>query len=453
MSSSATSSADTNVSTIVAPATTLGRGAIAIARLSGPEALRIALKTLRRETLTPRYAHLLYLYDANNEPIDRAIVVYFNAPKSYTGEDIVEFQTHGGEAAINALMETLTAYGAVLARSGEFSLRAVKNGKMALDEAEAAAAYAAARAAKAANLLAKHLRGDLARFTEDLRSRLVRLIAYAETAIDYAEEDLGDTKAAMRDQLDDLERTLREAVAASLKRKSLLRGFEIAIIGKPNAGKSSLLNALLGESRSIVSDQPGTTRDLVGEELRIGEHIVRVLDTAGLREGGNEIETIGIEYAKRAAEKADFIVALFDGSQPFDKNDEAVLEFIRDKEALAAINKRDLEQKIDLSRFDGFERLFISAKNDVAPLLNYLRSTLDRQIGGEETTLVSERQIALVSSAAASAAQAREHLEGGELELFSYRVQEAIGFVGAITRPADYGETLDAMFSEFCLGK
>ncbi|MDR2151720.1 MAG: tRNA uridine-5-carboxymethylaminomethyl(34) synthesis GTPase MnmE, partial [Helicobacteraceae bacterium] len=429
------SSADTSAKTIVAPATTLGRGAIAIARLSGALALEFALTVTKKTSLTPRYAHLAYLYDENDQPIDRAIVIYFNAPKSYTGEDLVEFQTHGGEAAISALIERLTALGAVLARAGEFSLRAVRNGKMTMDEAEAAAAYASVRASKAANLLARHLSGDLGRFALEIRSRLLRLIAHAETAIDYADEDLGDTKTAMTKQLVELERLLESTIAASLRRKSLLRGFEIAIIGKPNVGKSSLLNALLGQARSIVSDQAGTTRDLIGEDLRIGEHIVRILDTAGLRRGENEIETIGIEYAKEAAKKADLVVALFDGSQAFDENDEAVLTLIGDRLAIAAINKSDLTQAIDMSRFTAFESVTLSAKENVAPLLAALQTLLDRQIGGEETTLISQRQIALVTSARDSAAIAMAHLANDELELFSYRAQEAIGFIGALTRP------------------
>ncbi|MDR2638549.1 MAG: tRNA uridine-5-carboxymethylaminomethyl(34) synthesis GTPase MnmE [Helicobacteraceae bacterium] len=447
------SSANTNDKTIVAPATPLGRGAIAIARLSGARALEFALKVTKLDGLTPRYAHLAYLYDAAGQPIDRAIVIYFKAPKSYTGEDIVEFQTHGGEAAINALIDTLCALGAVLARAGEFSLRAVTNGKMTTDEAEAAAAYAAARSSKAARALAAHLRGDLGRFVDEVRSRLLRLIAYAETSIDYAEEELGDTRAAMIRQLDQIERLLSATLEASLRRKSLLRGFEIAIIGKPNAGKSSLLNALLGEARSIVSEQAGTTRDLVSEDLRLGEHIVRIMDTAGLRRGENEIESIGIEYAKNAAKEADLIIALFDGSQDFDENDEAVLALIGSAKAIAAINKNDLPQRIDLARLARFESVSLSVKNDIKPLLNMLQSWLDRQIGGEETTLISQRQIALVKNAADSIASARARLASGELELFSYQAQEAIGFIGALTRPNDYGELLDTIFSEFCLGK
>ena len=340
-----------------------------------------------------------------------------------------------------------------MARVGEFSLRAVRNGKMSVDEAEAAAAYASARAGKAANLLARHLKGDLGRFAQEIRSRLVRLKAYAETSIDYAEEDLGDVKAAMLNQLNELERLLSSTIAASVRRKSILRGFEVAIIGKPNVGKSSLLNALLGEARAIVSDQAGTTRDLVGEDLRIGEHIVRILDTAGLRRGKNEIESIGIEYAKNAAKKADLIVALFDGSEALDENDEAVLALINDRAAIAAINKSDFEQKIDISRFAPYESVTLSAKENISPLLNALQTLLDRQIGGEETTLISRRQIDLTANANAAMAHARAHLENGELELFSYRAQEALGFIGELTRPPEYGELLDAMFGEFCLGK
>jgi tRNA modification GTPase len=257
----------------------------------------------------------------------------------------------------------------------------------------------------------------------------------------------------MIEQLDDLDLLLRKAIASSVRRRGLLRGCEIAIIGKPNAGKSSLLNALLGEARSIVSDLAGTTRDVVGEELRIGGHIVRILDTAGLRQSQNEIEAIGIEYAKNAAKKADIIIALFDGSQTIDESDEEVLRIIADRLSIAVINKSDLERKIDLSRFANFQTIDICAKEDVTPLLTALQILLDRQIGGEETTLVSERQIALVTSAEERLAEARMRLANDELELFSYCANEAIGAIGAITRPLAYDELLDTTFNEFCLGK
>ncbi|MDR2034790.1 MAG: tRNA uridine-5-carboxymethylaminomethyl(34) synthesis GTPase MnmE [Helicobacteraceae bacterium] len=439
--------------TIIAPATPLGRGAIAIARLSGPKALEIALLVVKKDSLTPRYAHLLYLYDCKDQPFDRAIVIYFKAPKSYTGEEVVEFQTHGGLAALSVLIETLKSYGAVLARAGEFSLRAVKNGKMTIEEAEAAAAYASAIGAKAANLLAKHLRGDLGRFVDDIRTRLLRLIAYSETSIDYADEELGDTQKHMLDQLDELERILQSTIESSRRRRGLLRGFEIAIIGKPNVGKSSLLNALLGEARSIVSDQAGTTRDLVSEELRIGEHIVKILDTAGLRHSENQIEAIGVEYAKKAAKKADLIIALFDGSSAFENSDREVLELTRDRLALLAINKSDLSQKIDLSFFENRGALAISAKSTITPLIEALETTLNKQIGSEETMLVSERQIELVERAAERLNLAKSRLIDGELELFSYLANEAIVSIGSITSPSEYGELLDIMFSEFCLGK
>ncbi|GHV07174.1 tRNA modification GTPase MnmE [Campylobacterota bacterium] len=443
--------------TIAAPATPLGRGAIAIVRLSGSKAYEIALKVTRRQNLTPRYAHLLFLHNENGDPIDRAIVLFFAAPKSYTGEDIVEFQTHGGFAAANALIAELVRLGARIARAGEFSLRAVQNGKMNAAEAEAAAALSVARSAKAATLLARQLGGELERFTNDLRTRILRLIAYAETTIDYA-EDVGETALeAMRRDIDELGAVLAETIASSRRRRGVLRGYEAVIIGKPNAGKSSLLNALLGRARAIVSSEAGTTRDLIAEELLVGEHLVRLLDTAGLRKGAGEIETIGIEYARDAAAKADLIIALFDGSKPLEDSDRETLGLIASlgssRAVIAAINKSDLPPQFDSAALAGVQTVHISAMSDVAPLIAALQTLLDREAGGEEMLLVSERQIALTTAAATEIAAAKNCFENGELELFSYSCRDALAHIGALTRPAEYGEMLDIMFGEFCLGK
>lgn len=444
--------------TIVAMATPRGRGAIAIVRLSGPGAYTLALQVTRRDTLTPRYAHLSFLYDPSQNPIDQALVIYFAAPKSYTGEELVEFQTHGGEAASHALLETLIALGARPAQPGEFTRRAVENGKMDASQAEAAAALIAARSSRAATLLARQLQGGLAQFVESVRNRLVRLRAHAEVSIDYAEEALPESLQTqmftqLSDLLDELERTLE----SSRRRQGLLSGFRAAIIGKPNAGKSSLLNALLNYERAIVSDLAGTTRDTVEEEVRVGEHLIRLIDTAGLRHTEDAVEKIGIEYSRRAAEGADLIIALFDASRPLEREDRAVLELIdslkADRAVLAVLNKSDLPARIDPSVFNGLETITISAKSNVQPLIARLGALLDTQSGGEETLLVSLRQIEIIQRCINEIKRAEGCLRAGDLELFGYHCAESIGLIGTLTRPFEYGELLDVMFGEFCLGK
>ncbi|MDR2906139.1 MAG: tRNA uridine-5-carboxymethylaminomethyl(34) synthesis GTPase MnmE [Helicobacteraceae bacterium] len=440
--------------TIAALATPAGRGAIAIVRISGENATMIARKITRSENLAPRYAHLKTLYGADGAAFDRAIVIYFAAPKSYTGEDIVEFQTHGGEAAARALIAEITRRGAVLAKPGEFSLRAVKNSKMSLAEAEAAAAYASARAEKAAKLLARTLSGDLAKFAAEARSRILRAMAHAEVSIDYAEDLPSDVFGAIKSQIDELLALLDEVLIASKRRRGLVKGYEIAIIGKPNAGKSSLLNALLGEERAIVSEIAGTTRDLVSEEIVIGDAAARIIDTAGLRHSADRLENIGIEYAKKAAAKADITIALFDGSREFEAEDREVLELaMKSPIRVAAINKCDLEVKINLSEFRDINYVKISAKKDIKELLAALKNILDRETGGEEIYLSSDRQISLVESAIKNLTIASDLLSQNSPELFSYSCNEAIKNIGDLTTPIAYDELLDSMFSEFCLGK
>lgn len=448
----------TGHNTIVAPATPRGQGAIAIVRLSGPEALAWALALTRRENLTPRYAHLCMLYNPSGEAIDQAIVLYFAPPKSYTGEALVEFQTHGGDAASTALIESLIALGARLAEPGEFSRRAILNGKMDAAQAEAAAALIAAKSTRAATLLARQLTGSLSQFVNGVRERLIRLRAHVEVSIDYAEEDLPkELKSRMFDQLKSLREQLQNTAESSRRRQGLLSGFRAAIIGKPNAGKSSLLNALVNYDRAIVSDQAGTTRDTIEEEVRVGGHLIRLIDTAGLRHTDDAVEKIGIDYSRRAASGADLIIALFDASRPLEAEDDAVLALLEtlraDKSVLVALNKCDRARAIDAAAFAGFETVQISAKGDISPLLAHLETLLNAQSAGEETLLVSMRQIEIVSAAQVQIALAEGCLQRGDLELFGYHCAETIGLIGTLTRPFEYGELLDVMFGEFCLGK
>ena len=440
---------------IVAPATALGRGAIAIVRLSGRGALELALSVTRRRTLDNRRATLTLLYDSDSQPIDQAIVIYFAAPHSYTGEDIAEFQVHGGAAVASQLIDTLITRGARAARAGEFTARAVANGKIDLTQAEAILALTNAKNSKAASLLTRHLNGELGIFAQEIRARLLRLLAYCETAIDYAEELDSTVQTQMFTQLDALKTTLDKTLASSARHKGIISGFEAVIIGKPNSGKSSLLNALLGRERAIVSSTAGTTRDLISEELLIGSHIVKFTDTAGMRHSDDTIEQIGIDFAVRQSEKADLIIALFDGSAAADESDHAVKELLAHTRAnvLRVINKSDLPQLIDIDFFDGAETVAVSAKNDISPLFNALEKLLISDTGGEETLLISARQIELVSTAKNALITSEIHLKSGALELFSLHINEALSAFGALTHRAEYGELLDTMFGEFCLGK
>ena len=440
--------------TIAALATPKGVGAISIIRVSGDKALEIAKKITKKD-LKPRFATLSKLYDYNNELIDIGLVIYFKAPFSFTGEDVVEFQCHGGYAVSRLVLETLFKYGARPAEPGEFTKRAFLNGKIDASQAEAIAKLIETKSKEGAKLLSKQLEGELERFVNEIRNKLIEIMAYAEVFIDYAEEDLPESMDKdIKERLKNIKNLLKKTLEASKRREGMLSGYKVAIIGKPNVGKSSLLNALLNTNRAIVSDIAGTTRDTIEEDIQIGQHLIRFVDTAGIREAKDEIEKIGVERSKEAIKKSDIILALFDATS-FTKEDEEILNLIKNqnKDIIVVINKIDKGIKIDLSRFKDFETVKISTKEDISPLIKKIEEILDNYNSDDTHILISLRQVNAVENALKEIEKSEEFLQTGELELFSYNIQNAIKEISSITKPFEYDEMLDKMFSSFCVGK
>ncbi len=442
---------------IAAIATAHGVSSISIIRVSGEAALSIAHKISKLENIIPRHAHLTSLYNANEDLIDHAIMIYFAAPHSFTGEEIVEFQCHGGMIVAQEILDTILSYGVRLAQPGEFSKRAFLNGKIDLTEAEAISKLIEAKSADAAKILAKQMKGELKTFVDESREALLRSLAYSEVMIDYAEEDIpDDIMQSIVTQLDALTQKIEQIVDASYRRRGLIEGFKVAIIGKPNVGKSSLLNALLSYDRAIVSDIAGTTRDTIEEQVRIGSHIIRLVDTAGIRDSEDTIEKIGIERSITSIEDADVIIALFDNSRPFDAEDEkifSILEALEEKHIIVALNKSDLEKKLLIDKSHNFDIIEVSAKKAFVKLTEKLEQLLDGIGEGEELMLISARQVEAVMQAKNSIVEAKLPLLDGELEFFSYHLQEAVKSISSISKPYDSEEILDKMFGEFCLGK
>ncbi len=442
---------------IVAIATAQGTSSISIIRVSGDVSLSIAYKISHLDNIIPRHAHLTSLYNANDDLIDHAIMIYFAAPHSFTGEEIVEFQCHGGMIVAQEILDTILSYGVRLAEPGEFSKRAFLNGKIDLTEAEAISKLIEAKSVDAAKILAKQMKGELKTFVDESREALLRSLAYSEVMIDYAEEDIpDDMMESIVKQLDDLSEKIEAIVDASYRRRGLIEGFKVAIIGKPNVGKSSLLNALLNYDRAIVSDIAGTTRDTIEEQVRIGSHIIRLVDTAGIRDSEDTIEKIGIERSLSSVHDADVIIALFDASRAYDKEDEKILsllETLQDKHLIVALNKSDLIYQFDLSLLGKYDILEVSAKKSFVRLTQRLESLLDSIGKEEELMLISARQIEAVNKAKNAILEAKEPLLKGELEFFSYFLQEAVKAISSISKPYDSEEILDKMFGEFCLGK
>ena len=308
--------------TIVAIATANGIGSISIVRISGVNALEIAKKISKKTTFQPRLATLSYLYDKNDEIIDEALILYFKAPFSFTGEDVVEFQCHGGLAIANMIVNEVLKRGARIANPGEFSKRAFFNNKIDLSKAEAISKIIEARSEDAVKLLARQLKGELTTFVNEIREDLLFMLAYTEVSIDYAEDDLPtDIFEQIKNKMEKIKLKLSNTLEASRRREGMIEGFKVAIIGKPNVGKSSLLNKLLNYDRAIISDIAGTTRDTIEESVKIGTHIIKIVDTAGIRDANDVIEKIGIEKSIETLNEADIAIVLFDNSKVCDEED------------------------------------------------------------------------------------------------------------------------------------
>ncbi|RUM66838.1 MAG: tRNA uridine-5-carboxymethylaminomethyl(34) synthesis GTPase MnmE [Sulfurospirillum sp.] len=442
--------------TIVAIATAHGVGGISIVRVSGENALKISSKLISNKKLTPRVATLCNL-TYNSTFIDEAIVIYFQAPKSFTGEDIIEFQCHGGSIVASMIVEALMNEGARVARAGEFTKRAVLNSKMDMSKAEAMAALIESKSKDQAQILAKQLKGELGEFVQSIRHSLVEVLAHIEVLIDYAEEDLDpNLQENIMQKLDENIDLISKILNSSKAREGILEGFKVSIIGKPNVGKSSLLNSLLSYNRAIISDIEGTTRDTVEEEIKIGTHLVKIVDTAGIRDASDEIEKIGIDRSMQAVDESQIVIALFDGSRDFDKNDQAILDLIKDKKEskkiFLFITKADLKQVMDRSFLKDYNYDLIS-KGQTDLVIKRVKEYLDSNSFSDDLILINKRQIDTTQNAFDSLQRAKKRLSEGELELFAYELNEAIQDISAITKPFERDEILDHMFSSFCLGK
>ena len=447
-----------NNDTIAAVATAHGIGSISIIRLSGENALLIAKKLSGKVDFKVRYATLTPLYNASNELIDEAIVIYFKGPNSFTAEDIVEFQCHGGKIVAEQVLNAVMEEGARLAEPGEFSKRAFLNGRIDLTEAEAIAQLIEAKSEDAAKILAKQMKGALKGYVERVRDDLLNILAYSEVTIDYAEEDLPqDLIDQILERLDKLRLQLSDTLQASQSRAGLMQGFKVAIIGKPNVGKSSLLNLLLNYKRAIVSDIAGTTRDTIEEEVKIGTHLIRMVDTAGIRNANDEIERIGIERSIEAIEQSDIVIAIFDNSRSFDDEDEKIISLIEEhkdeKSFIILLNKTDLQAQLDRARLEKYSLIELSCKESARELIVELEKIMDTKNVSDEMMLISARQINAVKKALNEIEEAKTPLEEQELEIFSFHMNMAINEVSSITRPYEHSEMLDKMFGNFCLGK
>lgn len=456
--------------TIAAVATGAGVSAIGVLRVSGPAAIAAAEAVFRPRDGRPLSAHAPRalvrgaLLGPEGETVDDCLAVFFPAPHSYTGEDSAEFHCHGSPIVLRLGLQALFAQGARQAGPGEFTRQAFLNGKLDLTEAEAVMDLIDAESAAAAKNALSQLGGSLRRMAEGVRDSLVDIASRFYAVVDYPDEDIEDIHP------EEIETALRTAdgtlttLLASFQRGQVLRsGVPAAILGRPNAGKSSLLNALLGYDRAIVTDIPGTTRDTVEEKCCLGGVLLRLIDTAGLRETEDAVERLGTERSRRAAEDAGLVLALVDGSQSVTPEDAAILRLAAGKERwLLLLTKADLPQKAvlpELASLPGTAPaavLSVSARTgEGIPALETAVSELFPQGEAETGSLLTNpRQADAVGRALDAVRRAEESLSLGMTpDVILTDAEEALSALGELTGATAREEIVSAIFSRFCVGK
>lgn len=447
--------------TIAAIATSMGRSAVNIIKISGPESISIVSKIFTKDLskLEPNTINYGFIKEGN-ELIDEVLVSLFTSPNSQTGEDIVEINTHGGISVTNKVLELVLSNGARLAEPGEFLKRAFLNGKKDLIEAEAISDLINAKTEEARKMSLKGLSGELSKKIKTLRNKILNIIANIEVNIDYPEyEDaIIYTNELLKTNINEIQSDLEKLVKESEKGTLLNNGINVGIVGKPNVGKSSLLNLLINEDKAIVTDIEGTTRDIVEGNITINGVTLNLIDTAGIRETNNVVEKLGVEKSKDIINKSDLIIALFDISRPFTLEDEAIFSSIKAKKSIIILNKTDLPTKIDLNKFTSYNVIKTSVKEDIGKdeLLNMIKElfSLNEIETGDFTYLSNARQISLIKEALKLCLEIKyQNEQNTPVDLIQIDLQNLWEKLGEITGDAYKDELLDEIFSKFCLGK
>ena len=453
------------MSTIAAISTGQAAGGIGIVRISGKNALFVAdriFKTVSGLKLNELrgYRAALGTVFLDEKPVDEAIATVFRAPKSYTGEDIVEFSCHGGLFVTRQVLRAALQNGAVPAEAGEFTKRAFLNGKLDLAKAEAVMQLISAQGEQASAAALGTLEGNLSREIAAVSADLKSVSASLAAWVDYPDEEIDDlSDEAISDALNSAIAALCTLLARFDSGKVILNGVDTAIVGKPNVGKSTLMNALVGAEKSIVTDIAGTTRDIVEETVTVGNVVLHLSDTAGLRDTADTVERIGVERARKKIENAVLILALFDNSVPLTDEDTDLFALCNGKKAIAVVNKTDLDSAWDTKILDtAFNKIvYISAKENtgVGDLENAIAEVLGTaDFDPSSATLMNERQHACCAAALESLQEAKAAQDGGlTRDAVNVSIDAAIESLDTLTGEKATESVVNEIFAQFCVGK
>jgi len=455
--------------TICAVATPIGEGGVAIIRISGENALSIASNIFisknnydvkNMQTYTMKYGNVIDV--ENKEIIDEVILSYMKAPNSYTGENVVEVNCHGGVVSTNSVLNQIIRAGARLAEPGEFTKRAFLNSRIDLSQAEAVMDIITAKTELSMKSAMLQSNGSLSREIAELRKYLLNVLALIEYSVDFTEddEDIIDDNLVfqIKDGIDKTILRIKNLVSNADEGKIIREGLNIVIVGKPNVGKSSLLNALLKEKRAIVTEVPGTTRDVIEEYINLDGIPIRITDTAGIRDTEDIVEKIGVEKSKEKIEEADLIILMLDTSRDIDDDDKIIIDKIKDKKYIVLLNKIDLDIKISQEVISNFNnKIDISAKTGkgIDDLKTEIKNLFfNGEINSESLIISNTRHKQALYRALENCDTALSRVNANEyLDLISIYITAAMKALGEITGDELEEDLLNKIFSEFCVGK
>ena len=452
--------------TIAAISTAPGLGGIGIIRITGNKAFEILLKMFKStkvkkmEDIVPNTIIYGKIYD-DSRMVDEVLVSFFKSPNSYTKEDLVEINTHGGSIVMKEILNLVLKKGAMLAEPGEFTKRAFLNGRIDLTQVESIATILNAKSEEELRISGELLQGKLYNKVVNIKEKLMDILMHLEVNIDYPEYDTDEKETEeIVSTVTDILKDLKRFEATFDVGSKIKDGIKVSIIGRPNAGKSSLLNNLLNKERAIVTEIEGTTRDSIEEDLNINGINIKIIDTAGIRETDEKIEKIGIERAITIAEKSDLIIAIFDISKPFNENDRKIMDIISKKESLILLNKYDLVKDIDLPeeiKNTGKEYIYTSMleKKGTEEVIEWItKKTESLKINkNNDIIIIHERQKKVITDVIEMIEQILKDLEIIPIDMVSENIRDVINKINELTGENVKEEVLNEIFKNFCLGK